>query len=60
MLQGRVYWSQKEEQRVTELTRHNEETGTVAGKPCTIAAKKKSMDQTGGTPLLWLVKRTGS
>lgn len=60
MLQGGIYWSQKEEQRVTELMRHYEETEMAAGKPCTITTKSKSKDQTGGNPSLWLVKRTGS
>lgn len=32
----------------------------VAGKPCTIALKMKTKDQTGGTPLLQLVKRSGT
>lgn len=53
MLRGGVYWIQKEEQRVTGLMRHYEETETVAGKPYMIAVKRKSKDQTGGTPLLW-------
>lgn len=44
MLQGGGYRSQKEEQRVKELMRHYQETETVAGKPCTIAAKRKSKD----------------
>lgn len=60
MLQEGAYWSQKDKQRVTELMRHYKETETVAGKPCTITAKRESKDQTDGTPLLWLVSRTES